>query len=193
MKVNVYDFDKTIYKNDSAVDFTKYTLKKHPLLIIKTLFKSIPCIILYLFHKKDLKTLKENLMSYVIKIDNIENYVEKYWDKKEELIKNWYFKQKKDTDVIISANFLFIIAPICKRLGIKYYLATEFDTKTGKILGKQCRGENKIIMFNENFPNFEIDKTYSDSKTDIPLLEAGKPGYVVKRNEIIEYYKGYFK
>ena len=31
--MNVYDFDKTIYKNDSTADFFLYCLRKHPRII----------------------------------------------------------------------------------------------------------------------------------------------------------------
>ena len=191
MKVNVYDFDKTIYINDSAVDFVKYTLKKRPFLIIGTLIKSIPTCILFLFKIRSLKQLKESLMSFILKINNLKEYVEVYWNEKEKYIKKWYLNQKESADIIVSANFDFIIAPIAKRLGVEF-IATKFNTKTAKVEGLQCRKENKIKMFYDKYPNYKMNKTYSDSKTDIPLLEEGIEGYVVKGETIEKYYKGYF-
>ena len=38
MLVNVYDFDKTIYKHDSGVDFYFFCLKKFPIKVLKTTF-----------------------------------------------------------------------------------------------------------------------------------------------------------
>lgn len=193
MKVNVYDFDKTIYKNDSCVDFVKYTFVKHPFLLITTFFKVLPTGILFLFKLRNLEQLKNKIMSFVPRINNLEEYINSYWDKKEHLIKKWYLDQKEENDIILSANFDFIIGPICKRLGVHNYICTKFNTETGKIEGLQCRKENKIKMFKEIYPNYIMNKTYSDSKNDIPLLENGIEGYIVKGNIIKKYYKGYFK
>ena len=33
MKVNIYDFDKTIYDGDSGYDFYKYMLRRRPFLV----------------------------------------------------------------------------------------------------------------------------------------------------------------
>ena len=42
MKINVYDFDKTIYNGDSSIDFFIFCLKKNKQIII-----NIPKIIMY--------------------------------------------------------------------------------------------------------------------------------------------------
>ena len=39
--MNVYDFDDTIYDGDTNKDLLKYSLKKYPLLVIKSLLKTI--------------------------------------------------------------------------------------------------------------------------------------------------------
>lgn len=193
MKINIYDFDKTIYKNDSCVDFIKYTLKKHPFLMSFIIIKSIPSMIMYLFNKKYLKKMKENLLSIITKINDFENYIEKFWDKHEKNINSWYLNQKKETDIIISANFDFIINPICKRMKLQNIISTKIDLKTAKIIGNQCRKEEKVKVLKEKYPNILVGETYSDSKNDIPLLEIGNPGYVVKGEKLEKYYKGYFK
>ena len=60
MKVNIYDFDKTIYDGDSGYDFYKYMLRRRPFLVFPNVLKSIPTGIKILF-KKD----KETIYSFI--------------------------------------------------------------------------------------------------------------------------------
>ncbi len=193
MKVNVYDFDDTIYKGDSGVEFYLYMLRKRFFIVFISLLKSIPVSILYLFKKRSTRDIKDKLFSFIKYVPNLDDYVKSFWDKKECKIKKWYLDQKRDSDVIITANYDFLIKEICNRLNIKNLIATEYDFKTYKIRGIHSRGDGKLQLFNKIYPEYKIDKTYSDSKKDIPLLRAGHPGYVVKDSEIIEYKEGYFK
>jgi hypothetical protein len=193
MKVNVYDFDDTIYKGDSGVGFYLYMFKKRFFIVCLYTLKALPVGILFLFKKKDTKDIKDKLFGFIKHIPNIDNYVKSFWDKKQVNIKKWYLEQKKDNDVIITANYDFLIKEICKRLNIKNLIATEYDFKNYKIKGMHSKGENKLKLFSERYPDYIIDKTYSDSRKDIPLLRAGHPGYVVIGDKLIEYKEGYFK
>ncbi len=193
MKVNVYDFDDTIYKGDSGVEFYLYMLRKKFFRASLSILKSLPVCFLFIFKKRDTKDIKDKLFSFIKYVPNIDDYVKSFWDKNEHKIKKWYLEQKKDSDVIITANYDFLIKEICKRLKIKNLIATEYDFKTYKIKGIHSRGEGKIQLFKERYPNYKMDKTYSDSRKDIPLLRCGHPGYVVKDNDLIIYKEGYFK
>ena len=72
-------------------------------------------------------------------------------------------------------------------------IRTKIDLKTANLIGNQCRKEEKVKVLKEKYPNILVGETYSDSKNDIPLLEIGNPGYVVKGEKLEKYYKGYFK
>lgn len=192
MLVNVYDFDKTIYRHDSGVDFYFFSLKKHPFKVLKSTFKTVPSLILYLFKKRSTLDLKDTILYFINEVD-LKKLVNDFWDTHEKYINNWYKKQKRKDDVIVSANTDFLLKEICKRLGIKNMIATTYDFKKKKHVGLHCKNKNKITMFYEKYPKYKMNKTYSDSKHDIPLLEEGKEAYVVKGEKLIKYYKGYFK
>lgn len=191
MLVNVYDFDKTIYRHDSGVDFYFYALKKHPLLVLKATFKTVPIAVLYIFRKKSVLELKDSIIYFINEVD-LKKLVNDFWDTHEKYINNWYKKQKRKDDVIVSANTDFLLKEICSRLGVKM-IATTYDFKKKKHVGLHCKNKNKITLFYEKYPKYKMNKTYSDSKHDIPLLEEGKEAYVVKGEKLIKYYKGYFK
>lgn len=189
--MRVYDFDDTIYKGDSGVDFFKYSFSKRPFKVLLSLLNTI--LFLPLYALKIIKTieLKEKIFGYVKSCNNIQELVEDFWDLNEHKIKPWYLKEQHKDDVIISASFDFYIEPICKRLNIKNVITTEYNLKTGKTIGLHCSGENKIVKFEEKFPGKKMSKSYSDSGSDIPILEYAKEGFIVIDDQIIPYDKNY--
>lgn len=189
--MNVYDFDDTIYKGDTSEDLIKYTLKKKPLLMLKYIFKTIPVLVKYIFKKAKRQDVKESLFMFIIEIKNLDKYLDKFVDEHMNNIKPWYKERQKKDDVVISASYIIWIKKFCDRLNIKNSIGTEVDLKTGKIIGKNCSGKEKLVRFDKMFPGKVILESYSDSKHDLPLLERAKQGYVVKDNEIIPYRKGY--
>ena len=64
MKVNLYDFDKTIYDGDSSIDFFMFCLRKK-IVILKYLPKQILYIFLYKIKRKNKTEMKEVLFSYL--------------------------------------------------------------------------------------------------------------------------------
>lgn len=187
--MNIYDFDDTIFSGDSSVKFVGYSLVRHPFLVFWSFIKSIKEGIKYLFKKSDFGLIKSEIFSFVKHIKNLDEYMNDYVLKHQKDIKKFYLEQKKDNDVVISASFDFIVRPFCEVLGIKYIICTEFDVKKGKIIGKNCKGKEKIVRFKKIFKNPKVDNAYSDSLSDIPMFEIAKQGYVVKGDKLIPYQK----
>ena len=79
-------------------------------------------------------------------IEDIESNVGVFWDKHCVKIKPFYFKQRKEDDVIVSACLDVSIAEVCKRLGIKNYIASETDIENHKLISF-CFRENKVKAF----------------------------------------------
>ena len=71
-----------------------------------------------------------------------------------------------------------------KKLGIKDVLATKTD-KDGHIIGKNCKGEEKVKRLVSTIPNAQIVTSYSDSESDLPILNIAKTAYVVEGNKVI--------
>lgn len=182
--MNIYDFDNTIFKGDSSVKFIKYSLIRHPFIVLVSTFKSLFAIITF----KDFNIIKGNMFSFVKHIKNFDNYMDKYIDKNIKNIKQFYLNNQKEDDVIISATCDFIIDRFCKKLNIKYYIATRYDIDKGIIIGSNCKGEEKVKQFYLNFAHPEVNEAYSDSDSDIPMLKLAKVAYKVKGNKLIKLY-----
>lgn len=188
--MNIYDFDDTIYAGDTMVDIFKYSIVRHPILVIRSIFNAIKY---YQKYKKGIinfELFKENLLSFLFKIKNREEYINQFINSNIYKIKDWYKANQKDDDIIISASYELWIKPFCNKIGIKNVIATKTDDN-GKILGKNCKREEKVRRLYEEFPNIKVNESYSDSKTDIPMLEIAEKPFIVEGNNLIEYTKDY--
>ena len=182
MKMNVYDFDNTIYDGDSTADFYLFCLKKHPS-IIKFLPSLLIAVIKFYILKRGSKTdMKQTMYRFLTKINPDED-IKDFWKSRQKNIKSWYLKQQREDDVIISASAEFLLKPICDALNIKRLIASNVDKNTGKYTGVNCHGREKVRLFREKYKS-EIDEFYSDNKSDAPLAEISKKAYLVKKNKI---------
>lgn len=185
--MNVYDFDKTIYKSDSTADFFLWCLGKYP----KTLL-CLPYIgavaIPFALGITEKTVFKQRFYRFLRFIPNTEQAVEKFWDEKQDGIKQWYKTLQANDDVIISASPEFLIKPICRRLGITCAMASRVDPKSGKYDGINCHGEEKVRRFYEHFgDNTPIDSFYSDSLSDSPLAHLAKSSYIIKGEKLTDW------
>lgn len=180
---NLYDFDKTIYDGDSSVDFFLYTLAKKWSLI-KYIPKDFLAIIKYKSKKISKEEMKETFFSFLKEIDDIDAHIKSFWDKHNKKIKKWYLLNDHSKDIIISASPNFLIEPIGKQLKVKDIIATEVNKSSGIFINKNCYGTEKVKKLYAKYPNIKINNAYSDSMSDLPMLELAKNKFIVKKNKI---------
>ena len=184
--MNVFDFDKTIYDGDSTVDFWKFCLKKYPKTKKHLLHTGINGL-KFVLGIMDKTSFKEDFYAFLGEVEAPEKTLEEFWDVHEVNIKQWYLDMQKDDDVIISASPEFLLAPICKRLGIKHMMASRVDIKTGKYNGENCHGEEKVRRFLELYPDAHIDEFYSDLYCDTPLAKLADKAFIVKGERLLPW------
>ncbi len=182
--MNVYDFDKTIYDGDCTLDFYKYCLTRKPSLI-KYTPSQIIAFFKYITKSIRKEQFKETVYKMLVSVDDLSGWVNDFWDKHEHKIKEFYLKQQKHDDLVISASPEFLIIPICKRLNIQA-MASLIDTKTGLHIDKvNCHGQRKVERFKEVFKDAEVDEFYSDSFTDEPCALLAKKAYFVIKDKLL--------
>ena len=180
--MNVYDFDGTIYKDDSTRDFYFYLLR-HYTRVIKYLPNFILDAIKYKLDVVTKTKMKETFYRFLNAFGKgeIERIVDEFWDKHRHKIYKWYLNKKDENDLIISASPSYILKPICKELNV-HLICSEVDVRNGDYIGINCYGEEKVRRFFKEYPNGIIDNFYSDSKSDEPLARLAKNAYMVKHN-----------
>lgn len=187
--MNVYDFDNTIYDGESVIDFYLFALKKKPRLVT-VLPKLCQMLLRYKACKvsaEELLLVAEKYAAKVLGMADFESLVSAFWDKNQKKIKKFYLDRKREDDVILSASWSFLIEEVCRRLGIKWVIASEIDVKTGKIT-RLCFREKKVQIFKDEFPDVIIDKFYTDSMNDAPMFALAKRAFLVKGEMVKEIY-----
>lgn len=180
--VNVYDFDGTIYSGDSTIDFWMSCVKKYP----RTL-RALPATVLfgmlYQLGICEKSLFKEKFYGFLQYVPDVRREVQMFWDTHARNIKDFYRKQQRTNDLVISASPDFLISEVCTRLGIAC-IASKVNPFTGKLEGPNCHGAEKVQAFREIYPQACIEEFYSDSASDIFLAKEAQCAFLVKKDVI---------
>ena len=105
-------------------------------------------------------------------------------------IKPLYKSRHTDNDVIVTASYDLWVNLFARKLGVRNVIATRVDP-SGKIMGINCKGDEKLRRIREALPNIPIENAYTDSQSDEVLLINAANGYVIEGNKVIPYVRGY--
>ena len=176
--MNVYDFDHTIYDGDSSLDFVFFCMNRHWPLFLYLPFQ----VIIAVFTKIKIipaKRGKELFFSFLRLYPVDVNEIMEFWKVHKRKITSWFIEHQRPDDLIISASPEFLLKPLVEGILNKSVIATNVDTRSGKIIGHNCKGEEKVRRFFERFPRCGIESFYSDSMSDAPLAEIAAHAYLV--------------
>ena len=179
--MNAYDFDGTVYRGDSSVDFYLFTLRRHPS-VLALLPRQIAAFFRFKRKKCDKTAMKQVFFGFVKKIPDIDREVSLFWDKKQKKIYGWYLDQKKADDVIISASPEFLLGEICRRLSLLAPIGSPVDKKSGEFRGKNCHDTEKVARFRALHGEAKIEEFYSDSRSDTPMASLADRAYFVRKH-----------
>ena len=193
--VALFDFDNTLASGDTIHRLLKTYLMKHPLQVfrfIKTGFVFVG----YKLRMKTYENLKESILFplHHMSEDELKEFYNKhvtpyYYQNVVEVLN----KHKQDGAVVI----------ICTASSEAYMQYYDLDADTligtrvdnGKIIGKNCRKQEKIPRILDYLKSIDVEIDYensygySDSNDDIPMLSLVKNRYrvLLKTGEIVEF------
>lgn len=193
-RVNIYDFDKTIYRGNSTVHFFLFCLINcRDIKKLYSLFKcgvaNIENVIKYKSQRYKAHEYSKEAFQFITIFDEVkrEQLIEKFWEKKKHRIKDWYLNQKRDNDVIMTASPDFLIKHICDIYKVNNLVSTEIDKETGIVKGLVCVNEEKIRKFKNMFPDVSVEGAYTDDPHhDKSMLDLSDKKYVVKGKKVKE-------
>ena len=111
-------------------------------------------------------------------VPDADAWAEDFWRTHERRFRPWYLAQKQPDDLVVSASPEFLLAPACRRLGIRPPIASRVDARTGRYTGLNCKGAEKVSRFREQYPDAEIGQFYSDSRSDAPLAHLARRAFL---------------
>ena len=182
--MNVYDFDKTIYKGDATVDIYLFAMRKDPKLLLSVPRNALNALRFKLGVLGRSEFKERFLQSFLCRFDAPELSRE-FWESRRRRIQRWYLEQRKDDDVVISASPEIFLRPICNELGITV-IGTEIDS-SGRLAGPNLRGEEKVAAFRDHYGQTIPDAFYSDSLSDLPMMLYARRAYLVLGEHVQEY------
>lgn len=190
----LFDFDGTIISKDSFIRFIIFTngkVKSYLGFIIL-----IPVILLMYFKVISNKKTKEIFLFYFFRNKKINKLIYKgtlfkteldKWCKPKAIEKiNWH-KSRNDIIVVVSASSDIWIGSWCNFNNIEM-ITTKFeivnDKLTGKIIGENCNGSEKVRRINEKFDlkSFKEIYAYGNSSGDLSMLTLADFPYYQKFN-----------
>lgn len=184
--MKVFDFDNTIYDGESCVDFFLFCLLKKPSLI-KYAPLVIRMAILYKLHKLPIEKLNEvanKLMRLVVENkENADSFIRDFWRANKKKLRKDFLKLIDSEDVIISASPRLLLEGIKDYFNTNNVYGTEVDLdgNEGPFI---CYGMNKLKYLESIYPDLHIDAVYTDSYSDLPLINRADKAYMVKKNKI---------
>lgn len=127
----------------------------------------------------DKTRVKQRFYRYLRHVPDVREEVERFWLTHDKHLKDWYFAQKQEDDLIISASPEFLLEPLMQRLNLRL-IASRVEAEAGVYEGQNCHGEEKVRRMREAYPEVQIDSFYSDSRSDSPLARLARAAYMVK-------------
>jgi len=113
--------------------------------------------------------------------DKKADYVDYFWSLNEKKIRQWYLDRPHHVnDVVVSASPFYYLEPLLERYSISLLIATQINDETGKIIGTNCYGDEKVRRIKELMPNARFSEAYSDSLSDSPMLSLAESAYIVR-------------
>lgn len=191
--IAVFDFDGTITKKDTLLEFIKFSKGRKSFLMGFLLYS--PLLISYKLGLYPNWKVKQKIFSYFFKgmrYDTFCDFGKKFALKINSFINENIFEKLKehtakgDEIYVVSASIEEWVSPWCKNLGIRNVLGTQIEvidgTVTGAFKSKNCYGQEKVNRLLEKEPhrNEYFLTAYGDSRGDKEMLEFADKGVLCK-------------
>lgn len=182
-KIDVFDFDGTIYDGDSTVDFLKFAIMRHPSVLPCFISPLLFALRMAVTRKFSLTAFKDRLFSGLAGRIDLAGEAEAFWksEKTRDRLGEWFSRRERTLPVVIaSASPDFELRPAASLLGADLLIATPCDPKTGHLTGPNCKSAEKIRRIGETLGEVQVRSMYTDDvKADGPLLVIAEEQYLV--------------
>ena len=178
--MDAYDFDGTLYRGDSTADFVRWCVRRHPRVAL-TLPRTAVAAAALGARAIDKTRFKSALYRFLPLVPDIDREVERFWAAHERRITGPC--QPQQGDLVISASPEFLLRAPCERRGLEL-IASQVDPHTGRTLGPNCSGPEKVARFRAAHPDETLDRFFTDSQTDAPMAALAEKAFLVRHNAL---------
>lgn len=186
MRIDVYDFDHTLYDGDTIVDLWLFAVGRHPSLL-RFLPRQLWSLLMGGLGIWSGGRAKGIFQCYFAGM-RLEEEVEAFWASEKTRCKLCAFLHDRPNDlprVVASASARLVLLPVAELLTVDAIIGTEIDPATGVLTGENCKGEAKVTAIGKHFPGFRVRAMYTDDvKADGPLLRLAEEQYLVRKGRL---------
>jgi HAD superfamily hydrolase (TIGR01490 family) len=189
-EIALFDFDGTITTKDTLIEFIRFA--KGPFWFYLGFILNLPYLIGYKLKFISNQTAKEKVLQFFFRDTPVEIFTEYCTDFSKnvlpKLIRPKAFeeirrlKERNTIVVIVSASPENWVEAWARRLQLEV-ITTRLEVKngmiTGKIVGKNCHGKEKVNRITEKYKlnDYRIVAAYGDTNGDKPMLSLAQKAY----------------
>ena len=198
--VAAFDVDNTLTVRDCVIPFMKKVAG--PIRFVSACF-SRPIFLAGLVFRRDRDAMKAHFVEKIFAGRNVEGVNEKGIQFASDIVSSWmrndvaermrWHQEQGHVVVLVSASLEPYLQPFGDLCEVDAVLCTRLEESqgvfTGKLLGSNCRGDEKVRRLHEwmnsaGLPLESLAYAYGDSRGDHALLEAAEHGCLVKHVDI---------
>ena len=184
--MKAFDFDNTIYRGESSLDFSLYMIRTHKkiLLYLPVIMANAIRYKLCLVDKEKLGAEINKYMKLIIRDKReIRRLVKTFWQTHADRLDTDMLRRIGPDDLIITAGPDFLLDGIRDQLGTQNIISSVVDLDRIEILHFNFK-DNKVSRFRELYGNTRIDAFYTNSYNDRALMEISDKVFLVKKGKI---------
>ncbi|KAA9332730.1 HAD family hydrolase [Adhaeribacter soli] len=194
VKVVVFDLNKTFYRKSSKEEFYKFICTKRPKRL-RYFFEMLWFTFLEKLNLIRQTEFKENFFNYLDNLppEKVKQYAEEFWQKEYPHNFNSEIKQRLEEakanseELFCATGALEVyVEPLFKLFPVAGFAGTkaQYNGSTYKVVGKACKGEEKVKRLEEHYRGrkFTLTEAYSDKPEE--LFEFTQKPFLVKKGKI---------
>lgn len=186
LKLAAFDVDGTLTFTDSFTLFLRFFAGKYKYFL--NMIMLAPVFILYVLKIIDRDTTKNRLLARFFKGVDYDYYKARCVEfsakaypliiRQDGLAKINNHLGIKDEVALVSASIEDYLLPFAASIGVSHVIATKLEVidgkLSGKMLGPNCRAQEKLNRIRAYFGECEIIAAYGDSRGDKEMIDAAK-------------------
>lgn len=185
-QTKVFDFDNTLYRGESAVDFALFMIRSNRKIIfwLPKIFWNLLQYKLCLVKKDNMEAqIDRFLQSCLPEPENLRRLVRQFWKLHIRKLDSGMISRINPEDVIITAGPAFLLLPIQKQLGTANLLCSEVDLSRKRVLYLNF-SDHKVQRYRERFGQTPVKAFYTDSYNDRAMMQIAEKVYLVQKGNV---------
>lgn len=184
--IKVFDFDNTIYRGESSIDFALYMLRynKRILLFLPDLLWNLISYKLCIVSREKLERRINDAIKVIVRDrEELLRLSRSFWLRHSHKLDEHILRLIDEEDLIITAGPFFLIDAIKHRLNTRNLICSEVDWERREVSYFNF-GDNKVKRYRELCGEKKIDRFYTDSFNDKAMMDIAERVFIVRNGNI---------